>query len=132
MKYKAAQYAEALVESLRGAEPETARTRIRAFAEILKRHRMFGKAESIMRIVQNRLAKEAGVSRVTLETPDPASNALQKEVDEMFGGKAWIQEKVRPELLAGVRILVDDETLVDASGKRRLAEMFQGKSRASA
>lgn len=125
MKYKPAQYAEALVRSLAGAEPEIARTRIRAFVALLRGHRMLGKAESIVRIAERRLAREAGVSRVTLEIPDPASDALQKEVGEVFGGKAWIEEKVRPELLAGVRILVDDETLVDASAKRRLAQIFR-------
>ncbi|MBI4086581.1 F0F1 ATP synthase subunit delta [Candidatus Kaiserbacteria bacterium] len=125
MKYKAAQYAEALVGSIVDAEPEVARTRIRAFAALLRRHRMLGKAESIMRVVERRLASRAGAVRVTLETPESAAPALQKQVSDVFDGKAWIEEKVRPELLAGVRILVDDETLVDASAKRRLAQMFR-------
>lgn len=124
MKYKATQYAEALVRSLEGAEPEIARTRIRAFVTLLYKHRVLGKAESIARMAERRIAKDTGVSRVTLETPDQATDALQKKVADLFGGKVWIEEKVRPELLAGVRILVDDETLIDATGARRLAQIF--------
>jgi F0F1-type ATP synthase delta subunit len=124
MKYKPAQYAEALAASLDGASASEMHTRVRAFAELLKKHRMLGKAEGIMRIVERRLAKRAGATRVTFETADTPSESLRKEVTGIFGGKAWIEEKVRPELLAGIRILVDDETLVDASGKRRLAEIF--------
>lgn len=124
MKYKPKQYATALVEALDGAESDTARVRIRAFVELLKKHRMLGKVESIMQVAERRLAERAGVTRVRLESTAPASATLQKEVADIFDGKVWIEEKVRPELLAGIRILIDDETLVDASAKRRLAEMF--------
>mgnify|MGYP001566867863 FL=1 len=34
-----------------------------------------------------------------------------------------------PELLGGVRILIDEETLIDASAKRRLERIFQNKWR---
>ena len=124
MKYKFAQYAEALAASLLEASPVEARVRVHAFAELLKKHRMLAKADSIMRIVERRLAKRAGATRVILESADAPSESLRKEVADLFDGKAWLEEKVRPELLAGIRILVDDETLVDASGKRRLAEIF--------
>src|SRR3989344_8048203 len=97
MKYKPAQYAEALVESLKGAESETVRTRIHAFAELLKKHRMLAKAESIMRIVERRLALRAGATRVILESADAPSEALRKKVADIFGGKAWLREKKNPQ-----------------------------------
>lgn len=125
MKYKPKQYAEALVKALDGAEPETARVRIRVFAELLKKHHMLGKAENIVRAAERRLAKRAGARRIRVESAAPASAALQKDIADIFGGKAWIEQKVQPGLLAGVRVLIDDETLIDASGKRRIAQMFR-------
>ncbi len=125
MKYKTAQYAEALAQALDGVDKETARTRVRTFIEILKKHQMLGKAEAIVRMTECRLAKRAGATRVTLESADMLSSTVQKEIADLFDGHVWIEEKVQPDLLAGVRILIDDEILVDASGKHRLAQLFQ-------
>lgn len=125
MRYKTGQYAEALIQALAGAEPEVARARIRTFLKLLKKHQMLGKAESIACIAEKILAQQAGVSRINLETASPVPVALRKEITDLFDGKIWIKEKVRPELLAGIRVLIDDEMLIDASGKQRLAEMFR-------
>ena len=132
MKYKSAQYAEALALALDGADHETARARTRSFVALLKNHQMLGKADAIVKKAVRRLASRAGVTRVKIESADPLDSEVEKQVSDLFGGKVWIEEKVDPELLAGVRILIDEETLIDASGKRRLAEMFYKKSRAGA
>ena len=124
MRYKTGQYAEALIQALDGVEPGMARTRIQTFARLLKKHQMLGKAESIVRNAEQRLAKQVGAKRVSLETAGPMLVTIQKEIASLFNENVWIKEKVRPELLAGIRILIDDETLIDASGKYRLSKMF--------
>ena len=125
MRYKPGHYAQALAEALAETTPETARAKIRAWVELLKKHRMLGKAEAIVRAVERELAKRAGVRRVLLESAVADSGAVQKEITGTLDGKVWIEEKIRPELLAGIRILIDDETLIDASGKRRLEKIFE-------
>ena len=87
MKYKPAQYAEALAASLSDASAVETRTRVRAFAELLKKHRILGKAESIVRLVERRLAKRAGARRVILESADTPSESLRQEFFELFDGK---------------------------------------------
>lgn len=129
MKYKATHYACALAQALEDTTPEIARVRVRAFAELLKKHRMLGKAEDIARAAERRLAKNAGVRRVRIESPAGNSKTIQKEIIELLNGKVWIEEKVSPELLAGIRILIDDETLIDASGRQRLEKIFQKQPR---
>lgn len=124
MRYKPRQYAEALADALVDTEPETVSVRMKHFLALLVQHRMLGKAENIVRAAERLLARRQGANRIVLESAAPASEALRREVADIFAGKAWIEERVNPGLLAGVRILIDDETLVDASGKRRLAEMF--------
>ncbi len=127
MRYKATHYAQALVEALTDTTPETAHVRIRAFGELLKKHRMLGKAQSIGRAAERRLAAAAGVRRVLVESV-ASNSAVQKEITDLLDGKVWIEEKVRPELIAGIRILIDDETLIDASAERRLAVLFKKAS----
>lgn len=124
MKYKPKQYAEALVATLESADVETARVRIRTFIMLLHRHQMLGKAGIIAHIAERLLAKRTGARRVTFEIASAVSDAIRREFVNLFDGKVWMEEKVRPELLAGIRILIDDETLVDATGARRLAQMF--------
>lgn len=128
MKYKATQYADALVEALEGADQETSRTRIRTFIELLKRHQMLGKADSIVRAAVRKLAARAGMRRVVLQSADAPSETLRKEITDLFDGKVWLEEKVQPDLLAGIRVLIDDEILVDASGKQQLTQMFRIRS----
>ena len=130
MTYKTGQYAHALADALADAEPETARTRIRTFLKILKKHQMLGKAEHIARLTERLLTTRAGIHRVVLESASAVSSELRKDISNVLDGKVWLEEKIRPQLLAGVRILIDDETLIDASGDGRLVQMFQRKSRA--
>ena len=129
MKYKTGQYAEALVDALADVNSETARTRIRSFVELLSKRQMLRKAESIAHTAERLLAKRAGVRRISLESADAPSEACRKDIGDLFDGKVWIKEKVRPDLLCGIRVLIDDEILIDASGKRQLAQIFQTESR---
>ena len=129
MRYKAKQYAEAFADALGGATPESAYARIRAFVALLARHRALARAPRILPPAVRLLAARAGARRVSLESASALPLTLHEELMGIFGGKAWLTERLRPELLAGVRILIDDETLIDASGKRRLAEIFPNTGR---
>ncbi|MDZ4284266.1 MAG: F0F1 ATP synthase subunit delta, partial [Patescibacteria group bacterium] len=71
------------------------------------------------------LANRARVRRVLLESASAPSTALREAVTDLLGGEVWIEEKVRPDLLSGIRVCIDEEILIDASGKRRLAQLFQ-------
>lgn len=142
MRYKAKQYAEAFTDALADAERagmparpsafaessagmEAAQALTRRFVELLTRHRMLAQAGRIIKAAERLLAKRAGVRRIALESASVLPQALREELAGIFGGAVWLSERVRPDLLAGVRILIDDETLIDASGKHRLAEIFQ-------
>ncbi len=124
MRYKPRQYAEALVAVLADAESTDVHGQVRAFCELLARHRMLGKAEYIIRSAERLLAKRSGVQRVQVASVDTLSPMVRDELTGIFGGKVWLSEERRPNLLAGIRILIDDETLIDASGARRLSQLF--------
>mgnify|MGYP003394656396 FL=1 len=62
--------------------------------------------------------------KVRIESAAPVSAQLKKEISEILGKKIVLEEKTRPDLLAGIKILVDDELLIDATGKRQLERIF--------
>lgn len=125
MRYKIGHYAQALADALINTTPETATERVRSFLAILEKHRVARKAEAIGRKAERIMARDLGVRRVSIESAANDTDGLLREVSQAFDGKAWVSERTNADLLAGVRILIDDETLIDASGRGRLSQMFK-------
>ncbi len=61
---------------------------------------------------------------ITVETARPLAAAQRKKIEKAFSEKDYIEERVRPELIAGMRIRVDGEQEFDGSLKRKLDTMF--------
>ncbi|MBI3442193.1 MAG: F0F1 ATP synthase subunit delta [Candidatus Sungbacteria bacterium] len=125
MKYRIAQYAEALHAALKDAPASKQKQIMRRFAALLARHRMSGKSDSVVAAYEKIVLRENGVRKVKIESAAPVSEQLKKEIGQILGKEVLIEEKTRPDLLAGVKILVDGELLIDASAKRQLERIFQ-------
>lgn len=125
MKYRVTQYAEALHAVLRDAPAGKHKEIMRRFAEMLARHRMSGKSDFIVAAYEKIVLRESGMRKVKIETATPVRAPLKKEIEGILGKKILLEEEVNPELLAGVKILVDDELLIDASAKRQLGRIFE-------
>ncbi len=124
MKYRIAQYAAALRGALTDKKPEEQRAIARRFAAILARHRMIGKTDLILKAYEKLARRKTGTRHVRIESPDPVGEEVKKEIRNVLGAKIYFEEVLRPDLLAGAKILVDDELLIDASAKRQLDRMF--------
>ncbi|MBI4224710.1 MAG: F0F1 ATP synthase subunit delta [Candidatus Sungbacteria bacterium] len=125
MKYRPAQYAQALHSALKDAPISKQKEIIRRFAALLGRHRMSGKSDLVIAAYEKIVLRETGMRKVRIESAAPASEQLKKEIQAVLGKKIFIEAKTNPELLAGIKILVDDELLIDASAKRQLERIFQ-------
>lgn len=124
MRYTSKQYAAALLGALEGA-PAGRRTDVmRRFFAVLRRHKSMGRLDAIVREVEKISLQKRGVRKVVVESAAPLSEKTKKEIQERVGKKLQFFEKVEPELLAGIRILIDNDTLIDASGKRQVERMF--------
>ncbi len=128
MKYRASQYAEALFEALEEKKPGERAGIIRSFVRMMFRHRVIGKSRAILAAYEKLVLREQGMRKVRIESPGRISDQLKKDIREILGAKIHWEEKENPDLLAGVRILVDDELLIDASAKRHVGRMLK-KSR---
>ncbi len=128
MKYRASQYAEALFEALEGKKSEERAGIIRSFVRMLFWHRVIGKSQSILAAYEKLILRDQGMRKVRIESPGRISDQLKRDIREILGAKIHWEEKENPDLLAGIRILVDDELLIDASAKRHVDRMLK-KSR---
>ena len=127
MRYRVIQYAEALHAALREKPMSQQQEIMRRFAALLTRHRMSGKSDLIVAAYEKIVLQENGVRKVRIESASPVSGQLKKEIGDILGKKVQIEETVNPRLLAGVKILVDDELLIDASAQRQVEKIFSKK-----
>ena len=128
MRRKPSQYAEALYEALEGKKIEDRGKIIRSFVAILFRHRAIGKSSAILAAYEKVVLRAQGMRKVRIESPGRVSDQLKKDISDILGTKIHWEEAENPDLLAGIRIVVDDELLIDASGMRQLDVMLK-KSR---
>lgn len=124
MRYTTKHYAAALLAALKGKPPAKKKEVIRRFLFLLRKRGVWPRRQAILRAVERRRLSEVGLQKVSVEAPAAISPALRREIGKRVGGKVLWEESVRPELLAGVKILVNEELLVDASAKSRLERMF--------
>jgi len=124
MRYRPAQYAEALYEALEGKGPKDRRTIARSFARMISRHRMTAKTSVILAAYEKLSLRRRGMHKVRIEAAGPVSEQTRKEIREILDAKIHFEEVDNPDLLAGVKILVDDELLIDASARRQLDNLF--------
>lgn len=61
---------------------------------------------------------------ITLQTARSLTDAQRKKIEEAFSKKDYIEEQICPELIAGMRILVDGEREFDGSLKKKLHNLF--------
>lgn len=124
MKYRVTQYAEALHAALKNAPASKHKEVMRRLAVLLTRHRMSGKSDLVVAAYEKIVLRESGRRKVRIESAAPVSERLKKEIGGILGKKILVEEKTSPELFAGIKILVDDELLIDASAKRQLEKLF--------
>ena len=96
MKYKVGHYAHALADALADVKPDTARTRIRTFLEILKKHQL---DESEVAYIGDDLPDLPVLKRAGL------SISVSSGIDEVKDHVHWVTK--RPGGLGAVREAID-------------------------
>lgn len=123
MKYTPQQYAVALYAVLKGKSQTGRKEALKRFLLLLQKQRITFKLPQILREVEKQYLKEKGMQKVEVEVAASKKN-LKQEIEKILGSKILFEEKENPELLAGIKILINDEVLVDASAKRGLELLF--------
>ncbi|OGZ96570.1 MAG: hypothetical protein A3J10_01055 [Candidatus Sungbacteria bacterium RIFCSPLOWO2_02_FULL_54_10] len=124
MKYTPAQYAAALAEVLQGkTSAELKHIAANLFTHMTKA-RATKDIDRVVREAGRRMRRKEEISAADVESAAPLSAKHLHSIKRMLGPKSAIIEKVNPHLLAGTRIIIDEETLIDATALRRLTTLF--------
>lgn len=124
MRYATGQYAAALSKALTDAPAAQRPAMIRRFLALLRKNRDTRRLSAIMRRVEKQSLADQGLHKVAVTSASPPTPELKKDIAAALQKKPLWEEIVDPAMLGGVRILIDDELLIDASARRRLDQMF--------
>lgn len=127
MRYTVMQYAEALAAALGDAAADKRPAMIRRFLRLLQKNRDTKLLGAVIRKTERRWLADQNLHKVAVASASPLQPAVKKEIEEALVKKPLWEEKIDPALLGGIRILIDDELLIDASARRRLDRMFNGR-----
>ncbi|OGZ63909.1 MAG: hypothetical protein A3A98_01315 [Candidatus Staskawiczbacteria bacterium RIFCSPLOWO2_01_FULL_40_39] len=123
MKQKAKNYAAALVDSLATVKPGREKSIVANFLKLLEANGDMKKAKEIIALAEGLFLKKTGNKKIVLETARPLNSRsvfkkIKKEGD-------IIEEKINPELIAGIKIIVNNSRQLDFSLRKKLQQIFQ-------
>ena len=124
MRYTTKQYALALLAALKNKSATDRKEIIKRFLIILRKNRDGARLKLILQETERQHLKDMGLKKVEVVSAGGLSSKVKKEMGEILGGKILWQESVEFKLLAGLRILIDEENLIDASASRFLNKIF--------
>lgn len=125
MRYSVKQYAAAFTSALGGKSVSEQKELSRRFLLVLQRHGLWSRRMPIIKEVERQYFKERGTRKVAVAAAAPLTAETRQEIERIIGKNIFWQETVEPELLAGMKILIDEEVLIDATGKTRLEKLFK-------
>jgi F0F1-type ATP synthase delta subunit len=131
MKYPAHIYAKALVEVLADAKKAGVKDESKFADNFLALVRKNGDEMHLRKILEEaaRFARgKSGIRKVTLESARALSVEQRATVATFTKDDDVIEERIDPELIAGIRILLDDELQFDGSLKNKLEKAFGART----
>ncbi|MFH0890476.1 MAG: F0F1 ATP synthase subunit delta [Candidatus Liptonbacteria bacterium] len=125
MKYRPKIYASALAEIAGGkisAERESGV--IEKFLELVGKNGDTASLPKIIAATEKILRAKDGIRRVVLESARELSPGQKKSLLDLVREDDLIEEKINPDLIAGVKVTVDEERQLDFSLRRKLDRLF--------
>lgn len=127
MKYPAHIYAKALAEVIVAAKAASDTEQdaiVRRFVALVRKNGDEAHLRKIVEEAARFVRGKSGVRKVMMETARPLGAAQKKQLAAFTKAGDVIVEKVNPELVAGVKIIVNDELQFDGSLKGKLDKLF--------
>ena len=125
MKYASRLYARALSELIHARMSEKEKSAlVKNFVEAVKRH---GDGEHLKHIVaeaERMIREHQSIRKVTIETARPQKFDANKLFAKFLEKTDVIEMKVRRDLVAGIKITINDERELDMTLRRKLNKLF--------
>jgi len=126
-KAKAKLYAKALAEILSkkgGISATEEKKVVNNFVKLLLTSGFEGKSREILDLAENFLLAKQGKRKVTLESARKITAGQKKLLDSVVKKGDVVKEKINPELIAGIKIIINDSQQFDASMQSKLSKIL--------
>ena len=124
MKYLREDYARSLVAVITEHKMRVPEIAARLIA-LTKRNGDFAHLSKILREVERLVLARVNARKVVLESARPLTDQSMREIKDAFAENDVFETKVRPELIAGAKITVNGEWVIDATLQGRLRKLFK-------
>lgn len=94
------------------------------FLKLLEKEGLQKKAKEIVQLAEDILLQKKGKKKITLETARKVAPAQKKMLEGIADSGDIIKEKISPELIAGVKIIINDSRQFDGSLQKKLQEIL--------
>ncbi|PIR70092.1 MAG: hypothetical protein COU46_03415 [Candidatus Niyogibacteria bacterium CG10_big_fil_rev_8_21_14_0_10_42_19] len=126
MKYPAIIFAKSFYKAFKETPAKDHEKLFVNFAKILNKYGAIKNAGVILNEIEKIYSEDRGITRIRIETARLGDQTRIKKIKSLFNKKNCVfSEKVSPNILAGVKIRIDDEIVIDNSMQRRLKNLFK-------
>ena len=119
MKYKTRDLAALLLALVKDAPQKEIPNLINKFVDYIKEAHATSLLPRILKTFDALWNREFGIKKALITVAKPMNKEEKREVTRALGEEVELEEKVEPEIIGGIKIMIDD-LLVDASLRRRL------------
>jgi F0F1-type ATP synthase delta subunit len=120
MKYTPHLYARALTSLLeKGLSKTEEDSVVQNLLALLKRNGDLKHLPKIISLAEHQLIENQGGRNITIETARPIPD-IKKKIHFLLRANDVVEEKINPAILAGVRVVINGESQIDASLKSQL------------
>ena len=122
-KDKVKLYAKALAEII-SQKPADEKKIINNFVKLLVNTGYERKSKEILDLAEDLLLAKQGKRKITFETARKTTSSQKKLLEKFVNKGDVVKEKINPELIAGVKIIINDNKQFDASMLSKLQNIF--------
>lgn len=127
MRYTVKQYAEGLLGALQGKNAKEQGEAVKRFMALLQKNGAFQKRKEIMKETERQYLRAEKVRKVSVELASETPASLEKDIEAVLGTKIIFESSINKNILGGIKILIDDETLIDASARGQIDALLGSK-----
>lgn len=117
------QYAVSLYTAIKEASPKDTSAVISNLVELLVKNRRLRQASRIIDEFVNYAKKQEGITDLVITSARKLDKKTIEEIEKVFGSKIASVQKVDPQLIGGVLVVKDRESIFDASIKMQVQEI---------
>ena len=116
-------YAKALAEIIiKGSADE--KNLANNFVKFLVNSGLEGKAKNILSLAEDFILASQGKRKIIFESAREVTSGQRKLMDSIIKKGDKIKEKINPDLIAGIKIIINGSKQLDASMRSKLQSMF--------